>query len=56
MLLHDNQCQYLKGYNSLHIFLVMPKKNSKNQIHKGNAFGALLTCVLNVFDCIDQLL
>ena len=38
MLLNDNQCQYLKGYNSPHILLGMPKKNSKNQIHKGNAF------------------
>ena len=48
-----SQCGFRKGYNAQHSLLVMIKK-FKEAIDRGNEFGALLTDLSKVFDCINH--
>ena len=53
--LFPSQYGFHKRCSSQHIFLVMTEK-FKESVDKGNAFGALLTNLLKVFDCMDHTL
>ena len=50
-----SQCGFRKGYSSQRSLSVI-KEKFKEQIDKGNAFGALLTDLSIAFDCIDHTL
>ena len=47
------QCGLRKGYNAQHYLLVMIEKWKKAVDH-GNVFGALLTDLSKVFDCLPH--
>ena len=52
-ILFPSQYGFRKGYNALHRLLVMIEK-FKEAIDKENEFGALLTNLSKVFDCINH--
>ena len=52
-ILFPSQYGFRKGYNALHRLLVMIEK-LKEAIDKENEFGALLTNLSKVFDCINH--
>ena len=50
-----SQCGFRKGSSAQHCLLVMIEK-FKEAIDRGYKFGALLTDLSKVFDCINHLL
>ena len=52
-ILFPSQCGFQKGYSAQHCLLVMIKK-FKETTDRGNEFGALLTDLSKVFDCINH--
>ena len=52
-LLATNQCGFRKGFSSQYCLLAMLQK-FKEEIDRGNQFGALLTDLSKAFDCIDH--
>ena len=52
-MLFPSQCGFQKGYSAQHCLLVMIEK-FKEAIDRGNEFGALLTDLSKVFDCVNH--
>ena len=52
-LLATNQCGFRKGFSSQYCLLAMLQK-FKEEIDRGNQFGALLTDLSKAFNCTDQ--
>ena len=52
-ILLPSQCRFCKGHSSQYWLLAM-LENFKKSADDGNAFGALLTDLSKVFDCIDH--
>ena len=52
-ILSKNQCAFRKGYSSQHSLVAMIEKWKKSLDSKG-LFGALLTDISKVFDCIPH--
>ena len=51
--LSKQQCGFWKGYSTQYCLLVMLEK-WKNAVYKGKCFGALLTDLSKVFDCLSH--
>ena len=51
--LSDYQCGFRKGFNAQHCLVVMIEKWRKS-LDKGESFGALLTDLSKVFDCLPH--
>ena len=50
--LSEQQCSFRKGYNVQHCLFNLLEKWG-NTVDKGKSFGALLTDLSKVFDCLD---
>ena len=52
-LLSTNQCEFRKGFNAQHCQVSMIEK-WKESLDNGGAFGALMTDLSKVFDCLHH--
>ena len=52
-ILSKKQCGFRKGYNAQHCLIALIEKWKKS-VDNGGAFGALLTDLSNVFDCLSH--
>ena len=52
-IFQNQQCGFRKGYSTQHCLLVM-LETWKRSIDKSKVFGALLTDLSKVFDCLDH--
>ena len=52
-LLSKHQCGFRKGYNTQHCLIAMHEKWIL-AVDKGSSFGALLTDLSKVFDCLSH--
>ena len=52
-ILSKYQCSFRKGFSTQHCLLAMLEK-WKRSLDNGKAFGALVTDLSKVFDCLDH--
>ena len=52
-MLSKYQCSFRKGFSTQHCLLAMLQK-WKRSLDNGKAFGALVTDLSKVFDCLDH--
>ena len=52
-ILSKKQCGFRKGYNAQHCLIALIEKWKKS-VDNGGAFGALLTDLSKVFDCLSH--
>ena len=52
-ILSKYQCSFRKGFSTQHCLLAMLQK-WKRSLDNGKAFGALVTDLSKVFDCLDH--